>query len=219
MASAPKIKKDGKAHVNDRVNKAKGYYLGRMGQVSDVEMSKKFGVHRNTIKKWKDKGEWDKLVAETQQKVDLTTAKKAADFIVEQADQVYTEIFTNLRLATLVCRKKLLKHDDHDRPLVGSDGQPAVNTELSAGAVRSLCGSMAEYFKMVRLHTGQTTDNQGRKHSGEVKNRHTAQDAAFDKAISKIVDTGDIDGQDALALMIENQQRIISQYDDDADDC
>ncbi len=181
-------------------------YLEQLGNIPDIRLAKKVGVHRNTIKKWKTEGNWDALVAQTQQSVDKKLTDAAADKIAKHADDIFNEIFTNLKLLSLATRKKILVEDEKGRPVLGPDGQPKINPNLSAASIRSLFGSMEAYQKMVRLHVGQSTENN--RVTGEVATT-SCRDDVFDQRVEEIMQSGDAAAQADLAELMKNYQKVM----------
>ena len=193
--------------ADERFARAQAHYLEKLGQISDVQLAKKMGVHRNTIKKWKTKGNWDALVTQTQQSVDKKLTESAATKIVKETDAVLKEIDTNMRLLSLAARKKMIMEDENGRPILDANGHPKINPALSAASIRSLVGCMETYQKMVRLRAGLSTENS--RITGEMQTT-TKSDDQFDKRMAEIMATGDPEGQKLLAEFLALRQRLMN---------
>lgn len=208
-----KLKKNTKrgAALDDRMEKAKRLFLEKMGHISDVQMSKHIGVHRNTIKSWKTKGNWEALVADIQHKADTKVTERTSDELADQAGIVFKEVFATARLLALTARRKVLVTDEKGRPMKDVTGQPMTNEDkLSASDIRSLMNALEIGQRITRLQLGQSTENKNSHISGEVTTTSKT-DAQFGKAMDKIIETGDSEGQEALAALVQAQQKVIEK--------
>jgi len=194
--------------TDDRINKAKQLFIEKRGKISDSQMARIIGVHRVTIGKWKKLGNWEGLVAEMQQALDKKLVEKAATKYAAQSDQMFEEIFTNMRLLALAARKKILEHDERGRPLVDANGQPKLRESLSPTDIRSLSTTMEVYHRMTRLQSGQSTENTDSRVSGDFTTRSAGGDL-FEKAVRAIITSGDVNAQDALTQMVELRQKVL----------
>jgi len=212
-----KIGKSKRAGLSE-MTKAKNLYLEKMGEISDSQIARLVGCNRNTVKAWKEKGNWPALLADIQHAADKKTVERAATKIADQSEIFYDEIFAVMRLAGLYARKHMLQFDDHGRPIKDAQGQPMFRVGLTPNDVRNLISTMESCQRMQRLHTGQSTANNNNKISGEVVNRRPVGEEQFEKAVKKVLETGDAEAQDALLKMIESRQKLVEMAEAGSND-
>jgi hypothetical protein len=76
---------------------------------------------------------------------------------------------------------------------------------------------MGEYQRVLRLQLGQSTENTSNRISGEMTTVHK-DEGQFRRAMERIVQTGDAEGQAALAEMIKSRQKIMERAGGDTDE-
>ena len=208
MKKLPKHTKRGPIE-DDRINKAKKLFLDKQGAISDSQLARIIGVHRGTIAAWKKAGGWNVLVAEIKHAIDKKVVEKAVVKYAEQSDQMFEEIFTNMRLLSLAARRKILQHDEKGRPLMDGTGQPLLHVGLSPADIRALSSTMEVYHRMTRLQAGQSTENTDTRMTGDMTTRSADPDP-FEKAVRASVTSGNADAQDALAQLVELHQKVLA---------
>ena len=201
-----KPEKSGKKLVQQREH-AKRLYIENMGDITDTVLAKETGVNRNTVGKWRKDDGWAAQVEEIKQRAGKKVAEKQAKKVAEQADAIFNELSATNRLVALAARRKMMVLDPSGRPVLDSNGLPMTNDKLSSSELRSLAATMTDCQRFFRLQFGQHTEITKNDVSGEVSAKV---DDQFDKAIEKIMKTGDEEAQAELVKMMQSRQKIMA---------
>ena len=147
------------SRLDDRREHARNLYIENLGKIPDVLLAKTVGVNRNTIGKWRKKGDWENHVEEIKHSAGKKVAEKQINKIAAQADAIFDELFATTRLVALAARRAVITTDAAGRPITDASGLPVTNSKLTPAELRSLMSTMGEYQKIVRLQLGQHTES------------------------------------------------------------
>ena len=177
-------------------------YLESYGDVNFSEMARRLGVHRQTISRWKQAGDWDRKLAAMQQSVAEKTIEKISDKISDQIEKNFRVDSEHLDILDKILFLQLIERDDQGNPIRGADGLLRPNSKLSPIELQRVANTRHQISTTRRMILGLPTSydkvDQNVKGSIETKSTVTATINETNQFIAELIQSGDADRLAAL---------------------
>ena len=159
----------------EKRKEALALYVKSQGTEKLSSLSRKTGVHRDTLRKWKKSDEWEARLAETRQSANKKVVEKMADQLSDEIAKHFKIDFEHLDILDKMLFLQLIERDEHGQPVRGPDGLLRPNSKTGPADLKRLAGARHQISTTRRMILGLPTEHQqvDQNISGEVKNTGT----------------------------------------------
>jgi hypothetical protein len=205
----PDVKKTPLLHASQRAMEA---FISKDGRIINSTLAEQFKVNRATIGRWRRKDEWDRKLKEMQQEGSKRVAEKMAGKLAANYEAMFATDIEHLKILDQTVAAKLFARDSAGNFLRDAEGKLKINADLSPNDICTLMRAKETKVKVMRLLTGQSTDNQSvnAKVTGRVEHVHKLDNAGMmiEKAAIESLKPGNEGMQTELLKMLECFQNL-----------
>jgi hypothetical protein len=135
-------------------------FIAKSGKISNMKLAAIYHIDRSTISRWRAKDDWDNRLLEVQREASKKAATRMANKLSTNYEAMLETDIEHLKILDQVVASKLFARDSAGTFLRDSDGKLQINANLSPNDICSLMRTKETKVKLMRLLTGQSTENQ-----------------------------------------------------------
>ncbi len=190
--------------IEEKRERAYEMYLINRGSLTFQEIANRFGVPRQTISGWANRGKWRERVDEVRRATD----EKITETIVDKQVGRYMEEFEKdlafYKALDDILSSKLFKMNPDGTPATDAAGRYILNRTLSTKELRDLEAARSNAIRTKLLIKGKPTDNSSVTVNGEIKHDNSEQVKRARENVTEFLKAGGSDAQAVIMTLLNH---------------